>query len=401
MPIGYLITVAVMALGTLFALAPPRRPRVLAAVGFRFGLVVNELPFVAFLVVAASTALAIGDGEIDSAGGWVVVGVAGSTIAGLWLIAWRARRTGPAIERALNEALGPDWRSQIDAGMAAHLRRRPSLARTLLWPFPWPRPGAVERIKNVSYGDAGRSNLLDVYRHRSRPAGAPTLVYVHGGGYHSGRKSREGLPLSHRLASQGWVCISANYRLKPEAAFPDHVVDLKKVIAWVRTHPDEYGVDPTSVFVAGSSAGGHMASVAALTPNDPAFQPGFEDADTSVAAAISLYGYLGTSDDRYPDSSPQAHVRRDAPPFFLAQGDRDTYSPRFLSIARDFAAKLRDTSANPVVYAELPGAQHAFDVFHSIRFETVVDGIEAFTAWVRSMRVNDAARMPADPTGPR
>ena len=47
MPIGYLITVALIALGTIFALAPPRRPPVLAAIGFRFGLVVNELPFVA------------------------------------------------------------------------------------------------------------------------------------------------------------------------------------------------------------------------------------------------------------------------------------------------------------------------------------------------------------------
>jgi acetyl esterase/lipase len=154
----------------------------------------------------------------------------------------------------------------------------------------------------------------------------------------------------------------------------------------VRKHADEYGVDPATVFVAGSSAGGHMASIAALTPNDPAFQPGFEDADTSVAAAISLYGYLGTSDGRDSSSSPQAHVRPDAPPFFLAQGDRDTYSPRFVSIARDFAAKLHDSSSNPVVYAELPDAQHSFDLFHSIRFETVVDGIEGFTAWVRSRR---------------
>ncbi len=384
MPIGYLLTVALIALGTIFALTPPGRPRALAALGFRLGLVVNELPFVAFIVLAASTALALGDGEVDSPGAWVVVGVAGLTIAGLSLIAWRAGRTGPVIERALSEALGPNWRSEVDAELAARLRRRVPLARILFWPFPWPRPGAVERIKNVSYGDAGRSNLLDVYRHRSRPAAAPALVYVHGGGYHSGRKSREALPLIHRLASQGWVCVSANYRLTPGAAFPDQVVDLKKVIAWVRGRADEYGVDPASVFVAGSSAGGHMASIAALTPNDPAFQPGFEGADTSVAAAISLYGYLGTSDGRDPRSSAQAHVRTDAPPFFLAQGDRDTYSRGFVSISRDFASKLRDSSANPVVCAELPDAQHSFDIFHSIRFETVVYGVEAFTAWVRS-----------------
>ena len=56
---------------------------------------------------------------------------------------------------------------------------------------------------------------------------------------------------------------------------------------------------------------------------------------------------------------------------------------------RRFVERLRRASSDPVVYAELPGAQHGFDLFHSIRFETVVDGIEAFTAWVRS---SDAAR---------
>ena len=108
-------------------------------------------------------------------------------------------------------------------------------------------------------------------------------------------RTRRRRPLIYRLASQGWVCISANYRLSPAATFPDHLIDVKKVIAWVREHGHEYGADPMIVFVAGSSAGGHLASFAALTPNDPAFQPGFEAADTSVSAAISLYGYYGPS----------------------------------------------------------------------------------------------------------
>ncbi len=223
-----------------------------------------------------------------------------------------------------------------------------------------------------------------MYSHRSHPRGAPTLVYLHGGGYFSGRKEREGRPLIHRLASHGWVCVSANYRLRPAATFPDQLIDLKRVIAWVRKHGAEYGADPDLVFVAGSSAGGHMAALAALTPNDPMFQPGFEDADTSVIAAICLYAYLGNAYGHDMGSSPRAYVRTDAPPFFLAQGDRDTYSPRFVEIARGFVEELCSVSSNPVVYAELPGAQHAFDVVHSIRFEAVVDGIEAFAAWVRS-----------------
>ena len=118
------------------------------------------------------------------------------------------------------------------------------------------------------------------------------LIHLHGGAFRSGRKSREARPLLYRLASQGWVCISANYRLSPAATFPDQLIDVKKVIVWAREHGPEYGADPAVVFVAGSSAGGHLAALAALTPNDPVFQPGFEGADTSVAAAISLVRLL-------------------------------------------------------------------------------------------------------------
>ena len=183
------------------------------------------------------------------------------------------------------------------------------------------------------------------------------------------------------------MCISANYRLSPAATFPDHLIDVKKVIAWVREHGQEYGADPMVVFVAGSSAGGHLASFAALTPNDPAFQPGFEAADTSVSAAISLYGYYGSLNTGRP-SSPLDYVDAEAPPFFVAHGDRDTLV--LVDDARHFVEQLRSASSQPVVYAELPGGQHTFDLFHSIRFETVVDAIEAFAGWVRSRIASSA-----------
>jgi len=356
-------------------------------VGFRVGLVFNELPVLVGLWLLAATALAVGEGDVESAGGWVVVEVAVVAALGLVVVDHRARVTRPVVERALAEGLGVGWRSEIDPEIAAGLGQRPSAARIALWPFPWfPRPRTVERIANVSYGDAGRRNLLDVYRHRSHPREAPVLIYFHGGGFSGGRKEREARPLIHRLARQGWLCISANYRLRPAATFPDHLIDAKRVIAWVRDHGGEYGADPDLVFVAGSSAGGDLAALAALTPNDPAFQPDFESANTSVTAAICLYGYFGSYYGLGAESSPGAHVRADAPPLFAAQGDRDTYSPRFVAIARGFIDELRDVSSNPVIYAELPGGQHAFDLFHSIRFEAVVDGIESFAAWVRSRR---------------
>ncbi len=379
-PIGYLVTTALVGLCTLFALAPPRPRRSSRSNrSYWLGFLVNELPFVAFYWLLASTLLAIAQGDIASPVGATAFAVAVLTSIGLALVVRRGLRARPAVDHALSEGLGVGWRDHIDA--SARLRRRLPWARILFGPF-LVRRRDVERVKNISYGDAGKQNLLDVYRHRSRPSGCPTLVYLHGGAFRSGRKNNEARPLIYRLASQGWVCISANYRLSPKATFPDHLIDVKKVIAWVREHGHEYGADSAVLFAAGSSAGGHLASLAALTPNDPAFQPGFERADTSVTAAVSLYGFYGSPGKGQLPSSPSAYVRPDAPPFFVAHGDLDTVV--VVEDARRFVDELRRASAHPVVYAELPGGQHTFDLFHSIRFEVVVDAIEAFSAWVRS-----------------
>jgi acetyl esterase/lipase len=383
MPVGYLLSVALLALVTLFALVPLRS---VGSLSFRLGLLLNEVPIIGFYWLLICTSLAFVQGDISSVGGRATVGLAALTTAGLADVAWRGLQARPALEQAMAEALGADWRAAIDPELAARLRRRLPLARILLLPLSRRRLG-VERVADIRYGDAGRRNLLDLYRHRARPSGGPVLIHLHGGGYTQGRKNSQSLPLLYRLASQGWVCVSANYRLRPAVQHPDHLIDLKQVIAWVRAHGHEYGADPTLLFVAGSSAGGHLASLAALTPNDPAFQPGFEDADTSVTAAIGLNGYYGGyyGEGEGGASSPLAHVRPDAPPFFIAHGDHDTMAP--VETARHFADTLRSVSTNPVVYAELPGAQHAFDLFHSLRFEMVVDAVEAFAAWVRSRQV--------------
>ena len=384
MPIGYVVSTGLMATCTLFALVPPHPRRSSPfRVSFLLGFLVNELPFVAFYLLAASTALAIVQNGVDSSVFWVGFGLAVLASVGLAIVVWRALQTGPALERALDVGLGAGWRTRIDAPTAARLHRGLPLARILFGPFFFRRRD-VERLTNIRYSDEGRGNLLDLYRHRSHVSSCPTLVHLHGGAFVMGRKSRETRPLLYQLASQGWICISANYRLRPRATLTDQLIDAKKVLAWVRQYGPEYGADPAVVLVAGSSAGAHLAAVAALTPNVPALQPGFDDADTSVAAAICLYGYYGSFDtsDGLLSSMPPRDGTSATPPFFVAHGDLDTLVR--VEDARNFVARLRSDSPSPVVYAELPGAHHAFDFFHSVRFEAVVDAIEAFAAWVRS-----------------
>jgi hypothetical protein len=111
MPIGYLVTVAFVALLTVFALAPIRRPRSLALLSWGLSLVINELPFLAFYWLLAATLLAFGQGDIDSAGGWVLFGLAVLTSVGLGVIALRGWRAGPAVARAMSEGPGC-WMAQ-------------------------------------------------------------------------------------------------------------------------------------------------------------------------------------------------------------------------------------------------------------------------------------------------
>ncbi len=370
-PVGYLVNVLVAAVGTLFALVSLERPRAVARLRFRLGLLLGEVPVLGLYWLAAGTALAFAQGDVRGAGSWCVVGAAVVVAAGLGVVLRREVRAGAVVEAALREGLGTPATGRIGRltpGRLASFLLRPVLPR---------RHRGVERVANLRYGDAGRRNLVDLYRHRSRPTGAPVLIHLHGGGYRQGRKSTQSMDLVLRMAARGWICLSANYRLQPAVRHPEHLIDLKRLIAWVREDGPSHGADPAVVVVTGSSAGGHMAALAALTPGDPAFQPGFESADTSVTAAVCLGAHLGPYDGVDPLTSPFGHVRAGAPPFLVVHGGSDPMAPA--ANARRFADTLRAVSVNPVVYAELPGGQHSFDLFRSPRYAAVVDGIEEFT----------------------
>jgi hypothetical protein len=191
-PVGYLLSVGLVALPTLFALVPQRS---LPDLSFRLGLLLNEVPIVGFYWLLVSTALASAQGDINAAGGWATAGLAALTTAGLAIIAWRGLQARPALAQATDEALGAGWRTAIDPELAARLRRRLPLARILLLPLSRRRRD-VERVANIPYGDAGRRNLLDLYRHRGHPSGSPVLIHLHGGGYYRGRKNSQSLPCS-------------------------------------------------------------------------------------------------------------------------------------------------------------------------------------------------------------
>jgi acetyl esterase/lipase len=380
MPYGYLITAVLALLCTVVALTSPRRPFALGLLSLFLGLVYNEAPIGVLLVLAASALSSLGQPGIGSGVGWFATALFLLAGAGLLLLAARGMRSAHAVSRALDDAFG----SAPGAGPAAGgARQPPPWWRVVAVPWVFGRRGVV-RVANLSYGDAGLRNRLDIYHRRGRPPGGPVLIHFHGGTFFRGRKNIEARSLLYRLAAEGWVCASANYRLRPAVGFPEHLIDVKRALAWIRAHGAEYGADVGTLFVAGTSAGALLAALAGLTPNDPAFQPGFEGADTSVTGVVGFSGYYGDP-GAGTDFSPFAHLGAGAPPFFLAHGSRDSLVP--LADAAQFADRLRIGSDNPVVFAALPGGQHSFDRFNSPRFNAVVDGVREFASRVRAPHV--------------
>ncbi|NYE38340.1 acetyl esterase/lipase [Nocardioides cavernae] len=402
---SFLSRQTVIAALTANALRPPRGQRA-GVPAFAAGWVFGEMAPQMLALTALDAATHLTRRRRAGVRGTAAIALAGASALGMARMIRQSRQARDGFEDALVEGLGVDYVEQLDevpspADLATPWRR---LAR----PFSFADDG-VKVISNLPYTEAGRRGHLDIYL----PAGedaikdTPVLLQVHGGAWTLGAKEHQGRPLMNQMAAKGWVCVAINYRLAPRDPWPAHIVDVKRAIAWVKDNIADYGGDPDYLTITGGSAGGHLAALAALTPGDRAFQPGFEEADTSVRAAVPFYGvydfagstglanaigmrdgFLGPrvmqttwtdSPDLYEAASPILRITPDAPDFFVIHGELDTLVS--VDQARLFTAELRRTSGRSVVYAELPGAQHAFDVFHSIRSAHAIRAVDRYLTW--------------------
>jgi acetyl esterase/lipase len=202
--------------------------------------------------------------------------------------------------------------------------------------------------------------LLDLYLPASgtpqgdRPQGV--LVWVHGGAWRAG--SREAPDLAG-LTARGWALASVDYRLSTQAKFPAAVHDIKAAIRYLRAHAVQYGLPTQPVVIAGSSAGGHLATLVGVTNGVAALEGSVGDAlqtSSDVQGIVSLYGasnlvsildqstphglsvrvpaleaFLGGQPSAVPDvarlASPRFHTDASDPPLLWMHGDQDFQMP--------------------------------------------------------------------------
>ncbi|HEX3589913.1 MAG TPA: alpha/beta hydrolase [Pseudonocardiaceae bacterium] len=379
----------------LFGRRPPWRRYPWYIAGLVPGLVGSELGGPAATAQAAAAGLALGLGAGRSRVGATGLAVAAAGALGLAGLHRSSVAAVDVLDAALVEALGPG---------TPGIGTEPDLV-------PVRAPLANLLVdRDVRYHDEAPEQVLDIWRRPGRDPErpSPVLLYVHGGSWTGGTKRQQSTYLTAQLARRDWLCLSIDYRLGPKHRWPTQIVDVKRALAWVKANISRYGGDPSFVAVCGGSAGGHLAALAALSGNDPAFQPGFEDADTSVQAAGLLYGvydFTVLNDDGLPRlrnhvraamfdadldddrptweaASPTWRLDAAAPPMFVVHGDRDEVVEA--TTARKFAERAREVTRQPFAYAELPYAHHAFDFLPSPRARATGRAMSRFFEAVRA-----------------
>ncbi len=200
-----------------------------------------------------------------------------------------------------------------------------------------PRDPARKLGTARAYGPLSRQKL-DVYAPRRMAKPAPVAVFFYGGSWESGRRQDYGW-VGQALAARGFLTLVADYRLHPHVAYPDFLHDAALAVKWAVSHASDHGGDPHRLVLIGHSAGAYNAVMLGLDPQYLKAVGVDAHRIRAVAGLSGPYDFLpldgpitrqtfGHAPD-LPATQPMTHVRPDAPPAFLATGDKDnTVRPR-------------------------------------------------------------------------
>lgn len=239
-------------------------------------------------------------------------------------------------------------------------------------------PG-VRVLRDLAYIENGHErNRLDLYLPEKSDGPLPVIVWVHGGGWTNGDKSRT--PAS-RFAALGYAVAAINYRFSQDAIFPAQIQDCKAAIRWLRANAAKYGLDPAHFGAWGGSSGGHLVALLGTTSGVKEFEGtgGNLDQSSSVQAVVDWNGptdflTAGKKDtrtnliggdpeenrDKAIKASPMTYVSKNAAPFLIMHGDRDKTVP--IGQSETFARALKESGAD-AEFVVIAGAAHGGPLF--------------------------------------
>jgi acetyl esterase/lipase len=329
----------------------------------------------------------------------VAVGLLGAGISVIYI----ALVTVP--QRGFDLAFGKDWKTRILPSLESHLLKR-------RWNLVLPQASEPHWERDIPFWtipSSDRKLLCDVWQ---PPEGVDrsglAFIYFHGSGWWVFDKDLGTRPFFRQLASQGHVIMDVAYRLCPEVDIFGMIGDVKRAVAWMKANAARYQINPERVILAGGSAGGHLALLAAYTPDHPLLTPpDVRESDLSVRAVVSYYGptdmracyhhlaqarliglpkvevglpgaadmkknmtdagrmdtlmggHLHEVPEAYALASPVAHVQAGCPPTLLIQGEPDVIAPA--AATRELHRKLVECGV-PAVNIIYPLTNHAFDL---------------------------------------
>ena len=193
-------------------------------------------------------------------------------------------------------------------------------------------------VLDVAYG-ADPAHKLDLYLPGRADAPCPVVVFLHGGGWTHGFKEWMGF-MAPPIVAWPALFVSIGYRLAPDHRYPAQLDDTLSAIAWVHRNISAYGGDPNAIVVGGHSAGGHLASLAALRtdrhggygisrdairaclPVSSTFDFRFETVARGSGEENILTRFLATPEQAF-EASPIAHVDGNRIPFLICHGSDD------------------------------------------------------------------------------
>jgi acetyl esterase/lipase len=189
---------------------------------------------------------------------------------------------------------------------------------------------AIKITQSIVYADKAR-HRLDVCR-PTHAAGAPVVVFFYGGAWRSGSKGLYRY-VGKALARRGYVAVVPDYRVYPEAYYPDFLEDAALAVRWVKDNVSRFGGDPDKIFLKGHSAGAHIAAMLALDGRwlrQVGLVPGRDIA--GLIGVAGPYDFLPLRDETLAiifggadraETQPISYVGPGAPPVLLLTGGKD------------------------------------------------------------------------------